>query len=188
MVVLDEAKQKFILEVILDEAEHKMRDEERKKTGRYLAVSVVLFIVALGLYHAISAKSTKISALLGAAMIMFLYLLWLIYASQRRKQAVKKSEENIERQVSDVLENLNNMKTVQGISGPHENQVYASSEDELERPRPKKEKKTINEEIEKENRVENNNIETKHQQVLPCQDMEIIPSGKNIFIRTYSIG
>lgn len=101
---------------------------------------------------------------------------------------LQKSEESIERQVCDVLENLNNMKNIQGISGPHENQVYASSEDELDRPRSKKDNKATNKEIEKEKHVENNNIETKQQPVLLCGDSETISSSKNIFIRTYSIG
>ncbi|XP_030753786.1 uncharacterized protein LOC115880646 [Sitophilus oryzae] len=186
MVVLDDFKENFIMEVAVDDVESRLRDEERKKTGRYLAVGVVLFIVAIGLYHAISSRSTQVSALLGATMIMFLYLLWLIYASQRRKLAVKKTEETIERQVTDVLENLNNMKKIQNSCGSHENQVYASSEDELERvPLQKKEKLTNEEPGPDKRKTFEENVRDYSFHIPPPHT---ISTGPNIYIRTYSIG
>lgn len=68
---------------------NQFQEEERRRTGRYLAVTVILFIIALGLYHTVSRFASDASALVSAAMIMFLYLLWLWYASQRRKLQLK---------------------------------------------------------------------------------------------------
>ncbi|CAH0548009.1 unnamed protein product [Brassicogethes aeneus] len=76
--------------------------EERRRTGRYLATGIAIFIVVLGLYHAVSQGSTKYATLLGTVLIMFLYLLWLLYASQRKKKLMKLNEEHLKRQMGEA--------------------------------------------------------------------------------------
>nr|CAI5868733.1 unnamed protein product [Callosobruchus analis] len=87
----------------VEQAYHDSLQEERRRTGKYLAAGLVIFLVILGLYHAVRFGSTRLSALLGAALIMFLYLLWLLYASHRKKRLVRATELAIQEQVKEVV-------------------------------------------------------------------------------------
>ncbi|KAJ8973653.1 hypothetical protein NQ317_002927 [Molorchus minor] len=102
MVVLDVAKESIIDEVTLS-LESESLQEERRRTGRYLAAGIVIFLVGLGLYHAVVYGSTRLSALLGASLIMFLYLLWLLYASQRKKKLLKSNELALQQRIEEVI-------------------------------------------------------------------------------------
>ncbi|XP_060520286.1 uncharacterized protein LOC132698310 [Cylas formicarius] len=172
MVVLDKSTENFILDVPFEEPDSTLR-EERKKTGRYLAVGVVLFLVIIGLYHAISYGSTKMSALLGAALTMFLYLLWLLYAAQRRKRLQKEGEKHLEKHVTDVLLNMNNRKSTSFSEESHDNYTYAS-EEEVNKFKRKEEV-----DIPFVNKCNNSGSEVVS--ATPINQHEI-------FIRTYSIG
>ncbi|VEN41043.1 unnamed protein product [Callosobruchus maculatus] len=100
----------------VEQAYHDSLQEERRRTGRYLAAGLVIFLVILGLYHAVRFGSTRLSALLGAALIMFLYLLWLLYASHRKKRIVRARELAIEQQVQEVI--IHTAKSKEKISKP----------------------------------------------------------------------
>ncbi|KAG5874791.1 hypothetical protein JTB14_012427 [Gonioctena quinquepunctata] len=90
MVVLDGPGENYIKDAVLLEEDLNLQ-EERRRTGRYLAAGIVIFLVVLGLYHAVPDGSTRLLSLLGAALIMFLYLLWLLYSSKRKKRLLKVS-------------------------------------------------------------------------------------------------
>ncbi|XP_018572956.1 uncharacterized protein LOC108912251 [Anoplophora glabripennis] len=102
MVVLDASKENFVEDTSLSIDDESLQ-EERRRTGRYLAAGIVIFLVGLGLYHAVVYGSTRLSALLGASLIMFLYLLWLLYASQRKKKLLKTNELALQQHIEDVI-------------------------------------------------------------------------------------
>ncbi|KAJ8922246.1 hypothetical protein NQ315_004183 [Exocentrus adspersus] len=104
MVVLDVSKENFVEDTSLS-IDNDSLQEERRRTGRYLAAGIVIFLVGLGLYHAVVYGSTRLSALLGASLIMFLYLLWLLYASQRKKKLLKTNELALQQHIEDVMTN-----------------------------------------------------------------------------------
>ncbi|XP_066147900.1 uncharacterized protein [Euwallacea fornicatus] len=190
MIVLDEAKENFIVHMPdTEEIDATLREEERRRTGRYLAVSVVLFLMGLGLYHIVSHTASQASALTSAASIMFFYLLWLWYASRRRKLKQKKQDLKVEKQVTSVLEKLTNIRDLQSTivnRGAHDNEVFSKSEESAE----------INYEKNKE-REESKEVKILKKQVSvdtgytnygrESSEFEGFEEG-DVFIRTYSIG
>ncbi|XP_023026560.1 uncharacterized protein isoform X2 [Leptinotarsa decemlineata] len=103
MVVLDVSRNEFGTNRESLEIDTSLQ-EERRKTGRCLAAGIVLFLVVLGLYHVVPEGSTRLSALLGAALIMFFYLLWLLYSSNRKKRILKARELAMKREVRIIFD------------------------------------------------------------------------------------
>ncbi|KAH1004279.1 uncharacterized protein LOC109541982 [Dendroctonus ponderosae] len=187
MVVLGESEENFIVHVPdSEDLDEKLREEDRRRTGRYLAVTVILFIIALGLYHTVSRFASDASALVSAAMIMFLYLLWLWYASQRRKLQLKRNELSMENQVTTVLQALNNIKHVSLEEDVQKNCICPTRQDEVGNKFAKSDVKLNNENA-------NVRVLKKHASVDDCgpknwQFDESSDKDSEKFIRTYSVG
>lgn len=60
--------------------------EERQRTGRYLAVGLTLIMLFIAFYHTIMRQTPVLAGLLPPAIIMVLYILWLLYFAKKRKR------------------------------------------------------------------------------------------------------
>lgn len=61
--------------------------EERKRTGRYIAAGTAIFLLLLGVYQALARGTPEYAALFAPAVIMFVYVLWILYASKHYKKS-----------------------------------------------------------------------------------------------------
>ncbi|KAF5292907.1 hypothetical protein FQR65_LT11159 [Abscondita terminalis] len=74
--------------------------EERKRTGRYVAAGTAIFLSILGVYQALIQGTPEYAALFAPAVIMFIYVLWILHTSRhqnarrllRLKQAASSKE------------------------------------------------------------------------------------------------
>ncbi|CAH1098566.1 unnamed protein product [Psylliodes chrysocephalus] len=111
MVQFQEDHEKIVIEepnVVVDDyvdIDNSTLEEEHRRTGRALATGIVIFLVSLGLYHAIVYGSSKLSALVGGFIIMLLYLVSLLYSWHRKKKLTKSNEAALERQIKEVIVN-----------------------------------------------------------------------------------
>ncbi|XP_019878711.2 uncharacterized protein LOC109606616 [Aethina tumida] len=137
MVHVNGSKENFI-ESLAEKSDEELR-EERRRTGRYLAMGIAIFIVTIGLYQAVAQGATKYATLLGTVLIMFLYLLWLLYAAQRKGKLLKVNEEIIKKTLEESKfvqhsqDNLNvpfKSNTVERPKSSHEIHVHVYSEKE----------------------------------------------------------
>lgn len=60
--------------------------EERRRTGRYLAVCLTLVMLVIACYHVLMRQMPVLVGLLAPAVIMILYLIWLLYFAMKRKR------------------------------------------------------------------------------------------------------
>ncbi|GLV44993.1 hypothetical protein CBL_14435 [Carabus blaptoides fortunei] len=61
--------------------------EERRRTGRYVAVTLAICITLLGLCQTMVQHTPVVAGLFAPAIIMFLYVFWVLYtASKTNKQ------------------------------------------------------------------------------------------------------
>lgn len=60
--------------------------EERKRTGRYIAAGTAIFLSLLGVYQALVRGTPEYAALFAPALIMFVYVLWILYASKHYRK------------------------------------------------------------------------------------------------------
>ncbi|XP_015833243.1 uncharacterized protein LOC103312294 isoform X2 [Tribolium castaneum] len=58
--------------------------EERRRTGRYVATVIAIFVSLFGLYQAMARGTPEYAAFFLPALIMFFYVLWILYASRSR--------------------------------------------------------------------------------------------------------
>ncbi|XP_072397797.1 uncharacterized protein [Diabrotica undecimpunctata] len=79
--------------------------EERRSTGRALATGVIIFIVVVGLYHAVVYGRSGLSALMGGFIIMILYVASLLYAAHRKRKLQRSNEAALEREIEEVIVN-----------------------------------------------------------------------------------
>ncbi|CAH1186647.1 unnamed protein product [Phyllotreta striolata] len=77
--------------------------EEHRKTGKALAIGIVVFVVALGLYHAVVYGSSRLSALVGGFIIMLLYVVSLLYSWHRKKKLTKSNEAALQQKIKEVI-------------------------------------------------------------------------------------
>lgn len=63
-----------------------MFQEERKRTGRYVAAGTAIFLSLLGVYQALARGTPEYAALFAPALIMFIYVFWILYASKHYKR------------------------------------------------------------------------------------------------------
>lgn len=61
------------------------RTDERRRNGQYTAVCLVMVAALMGLYHAFRAQNAVLAGFLVPALIMLLYLLWVLYSAQRAR-------------------------------------------------------------------------------------------------------
>lgn len=59
--------------------------EERRTTGRFVAVIVALSLILLALYHAWIRKTAVLASVIIPALIMVLYTAWVLYSAKRDK-------------------------------------------------------------------------------------------------------
>lgn len=70
--------------------------EERRRTGRYVATVIAIFVSLFGLYQAMARGTPEYAAFFLPALIMFFYVLWILYASRSRgKVSTVSSLENL---------------------------------------------------------------------------------------------
>ncbi|KAK4872642.1 hypothetical protein RN001_014671 [Aquatica leii] len=58
--------------------------EERKRTGRYVAAGTAIFLSVLGVYQALIQGTPEYAALFAPAVIMFMYVLWILHTSRHQ--------------------------------------------------------------------------------------------------------
>ncbi|KAG5682265.1 hypothetical protein PVAND_011629 [Polypedilum vanderplanki] len=66
--------------------------EERKQTGRSIAIIIFLSLMCLALYHVIQRKTTILAGVLVPALILFAYTFFVIHISNRDKKRRKQLE------------------------------------------------------------------------------------------------
>lgn len=59
--------------------------EERKATGRMVAVIVALLMIFSGFYHAWMKKIPVLAGVMVPVLIMFLYAAWVLFLAKREK-------------------------------------------------------------------------------------------------------
>ncbi|CAH0721785.1 unnamed protein product, partial [Brenthis ino] len=64
--------------------------EERQRTGRYIAILVGISLLMLALYHAWVRRIPVVASLVVPALIMFVYVGWVLYTASRDKKRPKK--------------------------------------------------------------------------------------------------
>ncbi|XP_021914879.1 uncharacterized protein LOC110827471 [Zootermopsis nevadensis] len=57
--------------------------EERRRTGRYVAVSLVVIACLLGLHHAFVKQNVVLAGLIVPALIMVFYILWVLHTAKK---------------------------------------------------------------------------------------------------------
>ncbi|XP_022820215.1 uncharacterized protein LOC111352102 isoform X1 [Spodoptera litura] len=66
-------------------AKRSQREEERRRTGRYMAILVGISLFILALYHAWVRRIPIVASLVVPALIMFVYVAWILYTASREK-------------------------------------------------------------------------------------------------------
>ncbi|KAJ0180636.1 hypothetical protein K1T71_004040 [Dendrolimus kikuchii] len=59
--------------------------EERRRTGRYIAILVGISLFILAFYHAWVRRIPVVASLVVPALIMFVYVAWVLYTASRDK-------------------------------------------------------------------------------------------------------
>ncbi|XP_013146093.1 PREDICTED: uncharacterized protein LOC106109228 [Papilio polytes] len=59
--------------------------EERRRTGRYIAILVGISLLILAIYHAWVRRIPVVASLVVPALIMFVYVGWVLYTASRDK-------------------------------------------------------------------------------------------------------
>ncbi|XP_041977538.1 uncharacterized protein LOC121731916 [Aricia agestis] len=62
--------------------------EERRRTGRYIAILVGICLLMLAFYHAWVRKIPVVASLVVPALIMFVYVGWVLYTASRDKRRI----------------------------------------------------------------------------------------------------
>ncbi|XP_023721077.1 uncharacterized protein LOC111871910 [Cryptotermes secundus] len=57
--------------------------EERRRTGRYVAVTLVVIACLLGLHHAFVKQNVVLAGLIVPALIMVFYVLWVLHTAKK---------------------------------------------------------------------------------------------------------
>ncbi|XP_045491333.1 uncharacterized protein LOC123691136 isoform X1 [Colias croceus] len=60
--------------------------EERRRTGRYIAILVGICLLMLAIYHAWVRRIPVVASLVVPALIMFVYVGWVLYTASRDKK------------------------------------------------------------------------------------------------------
>ncbi|CAK9810138.1 hypothetical protein ANTPLA_LOCUS6472 [Anthophora plagiata] len=64
--------------------------DERRRTGRYVAVGAVLAIMLLAVHHALLRDASTITGVCIPAIIMVSYIIWILYSAHRdRRKALR---------------------------------------------------------------------------------------------------
>ncbi|CAH2086292.1 unnamed protein product [Euphydryas editha] len=74
--------------ILLHKAPSTTVKEERRRTGRYIAILVGISLFLLALYHAWVRRIPVIASLVVPALIMFVYVGWVLYTASRDKKRV----------------------------------------------------------------------------------------------------
>ncbi|KAK5640099.1 hypothetical protein RI129_010910 [Pyrocoelia pectoralis] len=79
--------------------------EERKRTGRYVAAGTAIFLSILGVYEALIQGTPEYVAIFVPAVIMFVYVLWILYTSrhQNAKRLLRLKEAASEELLEEVI-------------------------------------------------------------------------------------
>lgn len=72
-----------------------MLQEERQLTGRYIALGAAISIITLAIYHAWERKFAVLAGLFTPALIMFLYILWMLYSAHKDAKKMRRLAVNI---------------------------------------------------------------------------------------------
>ncbi|KAJ9580512.1 hypothetical protein L9F63_024310 [Diploptera punctata] len=57
--------------------------EDRRRTGRYVAVWLVVIACLLGLHHAFVKQNAVLAGLIVPALIMVFYILWVLHTAKK---------------------------------------------------------------------------------------------------------
>ncbi|CAK1545271.1 unnamed protein product [Leptosia nina] len=61
-------------------------EEERRRTGRYIAILVGICLLLVAIYHAWVRRIPVVASLVIPALIMFVYVGWVLYTASRDKK------------------------------------------------------------------------------------------------------
>lgn len=85
--------------------------EERRRTGRYVAVTLAICITLLGLCQTMAQHTPVVAGLFAPAIIMFLYLFWVLYTASKTneqpdlQQITVEATESVDTTLTDVTIN-----------------------------------------------------------------------------------
>ncbi|XP_015514413.2 uncharacterized protein LOC124309240 [Neodiprion virginianus] len=60
--------------------------DERRRTGRYIAGGTALAVTLLALHHVLMRGSSSLAGIFVPALIMTIYVLWVLYSARRDRQ------------------------------------------------------------------------------------------------------
>ncbi|XP_072944088.1 uncharacterized protein [Epargyreus clarus] len=83
---------------------HTQSEEERRRTGRYIAILVGISLLLLAVYHAWVRRIPVVASLVVPALIMFVYVGWVLYTASRDKLKMMDAEAALNA-AADVAEN-----------------------------------------------------------------------------------
>ncbi|KAL4714564.1 hypothetical protein ACJJTC_006610 [Scirpophaga incertulas] len=66
--------------------------EERRRTGRYIAILVGISLFLLAMYHAWVRRIPIVASLVVPALIMFVYVAWVLYSASKDKHRLLDAE------------------------------------------------------------------------------------------------
>ncbi|RVE49018.1 hypothetical protein evm_006376 [Chilo suppressalis] len=66
--------------------------EERRRTGRYIAILVGISLFLLAMYHAWVRRIPIVASLVVPALIMFVYVAWVLYTASKDKHRILDAE------------------------------------------------------------------------------------------------
>lgn len=92
--------------------------EERRRTGRYIAILVGISLLILAIYHAWVRRIPVVASLVVPALIMFIYVAWVLYTASRDKHRAAQAALNAISQdaVEDGIVTPNNIELSIGRS------------------------------------------------------------------------
>ena len=70
------------------------KKEERKRTGRYVAIGVALAIVLIAFLHVFAKGPATAAEIWVPVIVMVTYVVWVLYAARKDRIRVNKSKKN----------------------------------------------------------------------------------------------
>lgn len=92
--------------------------EERRRTGRYVAVTLVVIACLLGLHHAFVKQNVVLAGLIVPALIMVFYILWVLHTAKKsncKHSAFEVKEVTTTPSPADPETNISTPPSVSGI-------------------------------------------------------------------------
>ncbi|VVD04148.1 unnamed protein product [Leptidea sinapis] len=86
-------------------------EEERRRTGRYIAILVGICLLLLAIYQAWVRRIPVIASLVVPALIMFIYVGWVLYTASRDKKRLLDAEAALNAAAMETIDNISSSDT-----------------------------------------------------------------------------